>query len=477
MSKDRTLNIYVSILPILTLLVAAYLSVTQWKAGMFVPLLLSIVVTAIIALFKGYNWLELQTFMSDGVSRALPAVFILFIIGTIVGTWILSGVIPTIIYYGLAIISPKIFIPTVAFVTGILSLTTGSSFTSIATIGVAFMAIGNGMGFPPALVAGAVISGAYLGDKLSPLSDTTNVAPAMVDTDLFSHVRHMMWDTVPAFLISLVLYWVVGLNYSVHSASTEQVSAIMNGLQKVFYISPILFIIPLFTIFLMLKRYPAIPALIAVTVVAGMSAMVFQGSTLTKVIQVITSGFAAKSGIKAIDSLLSAGGISSMLNTVALLVFATALGGILEGTGIFRVLTDSIVKNVRRTGSLILASVISTLLVGFASGAQFLAIILPARAYAKTYKERGLDTKNLSRIVEAAGTVGINLVPWSVPAIFAQGVLGVSPYAFIPFIFFAFLVPLINVIYGYTGISIAKKNYPETTEQYLSIPSSKVASL
>lgn len=477
MSKDKTLNIYLSILPILTLLIAAFFSVTRWKAGMFVPLLLSIAVTAIIGLIKGFKWSELQIFMSDGVSRALPAVYILFIIGTIVGTWILSGVIPTIIYYGLAIINPKIFIPTVAFVTGILSLTTGSSFTSLATIGVAFMAIGNGMGFPPALVAGAVISGAYLGDKLSPLSDTTNVAPAMVDTDLFSHVRHMMWDTIPAFLISLVLYWVVGLNFSVHAASIEQVNVIMSGLQKVFYISPILLLIPLFTIFLMVKRYPAIPALIAVTALAGISAMVFQGSTLTKVIQVITSGFAAKSGIKAIDSLLSAGGISSMLNTVGLLIFATTLGGILEGTGVFNVLIDSVVKRVRTTGSLILASVISTFLVGFASGAQFLAIILPARAYAKTYKERGLDTKNLSRIVEAAGTVGINLVPWSVPAIFAQGVLGVSPYAFIPFIFFAFLVPIINVIYGYTGITIARKNYPETIENYPSISPGKVTSV
>ncbi|MFM1650489.1 Na+/H+ antiporter NhaC [Brevibacillus sp. B_LB10_24] len=451
-----------AVLPLLLLVVTAAFSILRWKAGMYVPLIAGITATALLGIYLGYSWKQLETFMSEGVSRALVAFFMLFIIGAICGTWILSGVIPTLIYYGLAIINPSIFVPAVALTTGILAIATGSSFTSIATVGLAFMAVGQGMGFPPALIAGAVISGAYLGDKISPLSDTTNVAPAMVDTDLFSHVRHMMWDTIPAFAISLALYWFLGMKYAGNTAHLEQVDQVMDALKQTFNIQPLLLLLPVLTIVIMVKRLPAVPSLLLVSLLGGIAAMIFQGSTITDVIQALTNGYTGKSGVATLDSLLQQGGITSMFQTVGLLLLATALGGILEGTGVFKAVLESIIKRARTTGSLILSTVVSTLVIAFASGAQFLAIILPARAFAGTYKERGLDTKNLSRCVEAAGTVGINLVPWSVPAVFAANMLGVSPMEFIPYIFFAFLVPLFNVIYGYTGFSIAKKTYPET---------------
>ena len=399
--------------------------------------------------------------MSNGVALALPAVFILFLIGLVIGTWILSGVIPTLIYYGLAIINPRIFIPAVALATGIVSITLGSSFTSIATVGLAFMAIGGGFGFPAPMVAGAVISGAYLGDKLSPLSDTTNVAPAMADTDLFSHVRHMMWDTIPAFVIALVIYWIMGARFSAEAASPEEVTTIMEGLRGAFAISPWLLLVPVVTIVLVAMRFPAVPALLIVGVLGGLVAILFQGSTVTQVVGVMTRGFQPDTGIQAIDRLLSRGGITSMLGTIGLVTVATALGGVFEGTGMFNAIVDPIIARVKSTGNLLLATVVSTFIVGFASGAQFLAIILPARAFVRTYKQRGLDTKNLSRAVEAAGTVGINLVPWGVPAVFAMNVLGVEPAQFIPFALFVFIVPLVNVIYGYTGVSIAKREYTQ----------------
>ncbi|MFY0544603.1 Na+/H+ antiporter NhaC [Brevibacillus sp. H7] len=464
MTSIRPIPLFKAIIPLCILIAAAAFSILKWKAGMFVPLTAGIIATALLGIHLGYKWSDLERFLCDGVSRALVVVFMLLLVGTIIGTWILSGVIPTLIYYGLAFISPDVFVPTVAFTTGILSIATGSSFTSIATVGLAFMAVGQGMGFSPALVAGAVISGAFLGDKLSPLSDTTNVAPAMVDTDLFSHVRHMMWDTIPAFVLSLLLYWFLGMQYSGTAGNLEQVEGMMSALEKTFTIHPLLLLLPALTIFIIVKRLPAIPSLLLVTVLGGVIAMLVQGSSFTQVVQSMTNGYSGESGVKELDSILNKGGMKAMFETIALVILATALGGILEGTGVFKAVLESFIQKVRSTGSLILSTVISTLVVGFASGAQFLAIILPARAFAKTYKERGLDTKNLSRCVEAAGTVGINLVPWSVPAFFAAKILGVSPTEFIPFVFFAFLVPLINVIYGFTGFTIAKKNYPETIQ-------------
>ena len=466
MSKmKKELSFAMSIIPVFALIIAAASSIFVWKAGMHIPLMIGVIVAAVIAIICGWSWREVEKMMVNGVSRALPAVFILLIIGIIVGTWIASGVIPTMIYYGLSIIEPSLFIPLVALITGIVSITLGSSFTSIATVGLAFMAIGEGLGFAPGLIAGAVISGAYFGDKLSPFSDTTNIAPAMAETDLFSHIKHMLWDTIPAFVISIVLYWFVGRSAIAHNtADTSEIDVLIKGLESVFVIHPLLLLMPVFTIFLMMKRIPAIPALTIVGLLGAVLAVLVQGGSVSSIVQVMTSGFSVDSGVATVDSLLNRGGLMSMLATIGLLVIATSLGGILEETGSFEVLTRRMMENVRSTGTLISTTILSTFVVAFASGAQFLAIILPARTFVKTYKKMGIDTKNLSRCVEAAGTVGINLVPWSVPVIFAADILGVSPGEFIPFVFFAFLVPLINIIFGFTGWTITKKNYNDESE-------------
>ncbi|MGE8203809.1 Na+/H+ antiporter NhaC [Heyndrickxia sp. NPDC080065] len=459
----KQISIGLAIMPILALMIAGAFSIFVWKAGMFIPLIIGIIVTVLIGLISGIKWLELEQMMVKGVSKALPAIFILLVIGMIVGTWIASGVIPAIIYYGLSFIHPSFFVPAVALVTGIVAVTLGSSFTSIATIGLAFMVIGEGMGFSPGLIAGAVMSGAFFGDKLSPLSDTTNIAPAMVDTDLFSHVRHMLWDTIPAFVISLGLYSLFSIGSNEHITDSKNIDMILSGIEKTFVIHPLLLLLPIFTIFLMIKRLPALPTLLLVSLIGGFLAIIVQGDSITSIINTMTSGFHAESGVKAVDSLLNNGGLVSMLNTVGLLTIATALGGLLEGTGVFKSLIRPIVNKLNSARSLIPTTIFSTLLVAFASGAQFLAIILPARTFVQTYKDLNIDTKNLSRCVEAAGTVGITLVPWGVPAVFAANMLGVSAEQFIPYIFFAMLVPLINIIYGITGWTITKKEYPKKT--------------
>lgn len=452
---NRTLSARMAVIPVLVLMGAAACSIFIWKAGMHLPLIIGVMAAAVVAILAGWKWDEVQEMLVKGVSRALPAVFILLLIGMIIGSWIASGVIPSMIYYGLASIHPSFFVPMVAIVTGIVSITLGSSFTSIATVGLAFMAIGEGLGFSPGLIAGAIISGAFFGDKLSPLSDTTNIAPVMAETDLFSHVKHMLWDTIPAFLIAVALYAFIG-QASAGDVETKTVDAIMSGLHDSFIIHPALLLMPVLTIVLMIRKVPAIPALTGVAVLGGLLAVVVQGESIGAVVNSLTSGYTVESGVPAVDSLLNRGGLLSMLGTVGLLIIATGLGGILEETGAFKVLTERMVEKVRSTGSLISMTIFSTFVVAFASGAQFLAIILPARTFVETYKNMGIHTKNLSRCVEAAGTVGINLVPWGVPAVFAAGVLGVGPGEFIPYAFFAFLVPLINVVYGYTGWTITR---------------------
>lgn len=461
MILGKQISIVLAIMPILALIIAGASSIFIWDAGMFIPLIIAIIVTTIIGWKSGYKWIDLERMMVKGVSQALPAIFILLIIGMIVGTWIASGVIPSMIYYGLSFIHPSFFVPAVALVTGIVAVTLGSSFTSIATIGLAFMVIGEGMGFSPGLIAGAVMSGAFFGDKLSPLSDTTNIAPAMAETDLFSHVRHMLWDTIPAFIITLILYSLVSIGSHQKTVDTENIHVILSGIDKTFVIHPLLLVLPVITIFLMIKRYPALPTLLLVSLLGGILAIVVQGESVTSIVNTMTKGFHTNSGVKAVDSLLNNGGLLSMLNTVGLLTIATALGGLLEGTGVFQALIRPIVTKLKTSRSLIPTTILSTLLVAFASGAQFLAIILPARTFVQTYKDFNIDTKNLSRCVEAAGTVGITLVPWGVPAVFAANILGVEASQFIPYIFFAFLVPLINIIYGLTGWTITRKDYVE----------------
>lgn len=449
----------VALLPLLTLVGMAFMSTTYWDIGMLVPIIAGIAVAIVIGKALGYKWRELEQSLSEGVSKALPAVFILFLIGMIVGTWITGGIIPTLIYYGLSIISPSFFLPLACIITGFISLVVGSSFTSIATIGLAFMAIGEGLDMPLPIVAGAVISGAFFGDKLSPLSDTTNVAPAMVGENLFDHIRHMLWDTIPALAISAILFWIIGLNIvSTSEAGTSGQDEILSGLNDQFFIHPLLMIVAVLALVLIVMRTPAIPALFLIALMGGVTALLTQGSSLNDILQAMTSGYTSETGQEAIDSLLSNGGITSMFQTIGLVIVATALGGILETTRIFSALIDPLIRRIRRAGSLITATILSTFLVGFSSGAQFLAIILPARGFLEHYKQMNLSPLNLSRAVEAAGTVGINLIPWGVPAVFASGVFGLEPTEFIPFIFFAFIVPLLNIIYGYIGLSIKRLN-------------------
>lgn len=457
MVGKKKLTLLVALIPIFILLITGAMSVFVWNVGMIIPLLSGIFSTAVVGLIYGQKWNDLEKGIKDGVFNALTPIFILIIVGSIIGTWISSGIIPALIYYGLKFIQPSIFIPTAAIITAIVATSTGTSFTSIATVGIALMAVGNGMGFPASLTAAAVISGAFFGDKLSPLSDTTNIAPAMAGCKLFEHVGHMLWDTIPAFIISLILFWFVSLGHMDQSLrGTEQIGILIEGLESLFNLNPILLLLPLLTIILAILKIPAIPSLLSVSILGGLFSILFQKNSIIEVMNHFTFGFKGNSGIDMLDNLLSKGGINSMGNTIILLITAAALGGIMQEVGILNTILNKIMSLISNSKQLMVATLVSSFLIGFGTGAQILAIIIPASMFSPSFKKMGIHTKNLSRAVEAAGTVGITLVPWSVPTIFAANMLGANPIEFIPYLFFPMLIIVFNLIYSLTGFTIVK---------------------
>ncbi|MGM0410849.1 MAG: Na+/H+ antiporter NhaC [Bacillota bacterium] len=455
--KKSQLTFQIAILPIIVLLLTGALSVFFWSVGMLVPLLSAIITTGLIGIKNNFTWNELESGLKKGVANALPAIFILLIVGSIIGTWIASGVIPIMIYYGLEFLNPTIFVPLASLITAIVATTLGTSFTSIATVGIALITVGNAMGFPTELTAAAIISGAFFGDKLSPLSDTTNIAAAMTESNLFEHVGHMLWDTIPAFIISLIIYGIIGINnVGSNIKGAEEIDSLLLGLENSFNLNALLFTLPIITIILAVKKFPAIPTLLSVSISGGIFALIFQKASLVSVFSAFTSGYNAQSEISMINELFNRGGINSMGDTIILLITAAALGGIMQKVGILEVIVNKVMTLVKGEKQLLVTSLISSFLIGLSTGAQILAIIIPAKMFTTSFEKMNLHSKNLSRIVEAGGTVGITLVPWGVPAIFAANMLEVSPGEFIPYLFFPMLVILFNFIYGITGISIEK---------------------
>ncbi|MBT9156488.1 MAG: Malate-2H(+)/Na(+)-lactate antiporter [Firmicutes bacterium] len=360
------------------------------------------------------------------------------------------------IYYGLQILSPSIFLVATFFICCVVSLATGTSWGTAGTVGIALTGIGIGLDVPPGMVAGAVVSGAYFGDKISPLSDTTNLAPAVAGSSLFAHVKHMLYATIPALVISAVLYGVLGLRFAGRALDAERINVILNALRDNFAISPWLLIPPLVVIGLIALKVPALPGLITGSVVGGLFAAVFQRATVGAIISAAHYGFEIDSGVEAVDRLLNRGGLDKMMWTVALIICALVFGGVLEKTGMLEAVGKKMFAAAKSTGSLVLSTVLACLGTNILAADQYLAIVLPGRLFKDEYAKRDLAPKNLSRALEGAGTVTSALIPWNTCGAFMAATLGVAPQVYLPFAFFNLLVPVINVIYGYTGFSMAK---------------------
>lgn len=490
---------------------ALLLTIGYGLLGINVEILLvtSAVIAGLVGLRLGYTYKEMQDGINATLHKSLTALLIVTVVGALIAAWITCGTIPMLIYYGLKLITPQLFLVTACIVCSIVSLITGTSWGTAGTIGVALMGVAQGLGISPAVAAGAVIAGSYFGDKLSLFSDTTNLAPVAAGTNIYDHVGHMLWTTAPAYAIGLVIYLLLGLGQGGDVAS-ETVTVLSEGLVANFNITGsvalLLLIPPAITLAAALKKLPVIPSMIASCAAAWILALVLQNgapvphpyineareeaalaqgfgaavgagefqaardrlqlATWDTVypLWAMVRGYSSQSGITSVDSLLSRGGMLSMMDTFLIALTAFGFAGIMSCTGMLRTLLNALLKFASTTGKLVLSTASSCLIVAFCTGSSYLSILLPGELFAKAYRERNLAAKNLSRTTEDCGTVIVPLIPWSVAGAYMSGILGVPVLSYAPFAFMCYLGVFFAVIYGFTGFKIAPRRLDDETQ-------------
>lgn len=424
---------------------------------------------ALIGWRNGQRWGQIEDSIIAGVTVALKPILILFSVGMLIGSWILSGTVPTMIYYSLLILDPAIFYAATCLICALISLSIGSSWTTVGTIGIALIGAAASLGLSLEITAGAIISGAYFGDKMSPLSETTNLAPAVAGTDLFSHIGHMVWTTTPSITVALILYAIIGLNID-SSASAADLELTMRLLQGNFTINPVM-LLPVVALLVMAnKKLPPIPTILGGAMLGVVLGLVFQQDAILKlapgtdnvflamfegVWQTLANGFTLQSGNATLDDLMTGGGMSSMLTTVWLVLCAMVFGAVMDHTGLLRCLVTYALSFVHSTGSLIATTVLTCIGANIITSDQYIAIVLPGRMYKLEYEKRMLDAKNLSRSLEDGGTVTSPLIPWNTCGAYMSGTLGVATFAYLPYCFFNLLNPVVAIVYGYLNFKIA----------------------
>ena len=452
--EKRDPYLWEALISIMGLVFFISLAIVRYESDPHVPILLGVLVAAVIGMRAGYSWKDIETGMLNGITNSLQAIVILCIIGILIGVWILSGVVPTMLYYGLKIMHPKIFLPAALLICSITSLATGSSWGTSGTIGIALIGIGGGLGFPLPLVAGAVLSGAYFGDKMSPLSDTTNMAPAMVGTDLYTHIKHMTFTTGVSYGLTLVIEIVLGFIYGGGQANLAGVNQILSGIDAQFSVNPLLLIPPVIVMALAFRKIPAVPGIVIGIIAAGILGALFQGNTFGSLLSAAYGGYTSSSGIEAVDNLLTKGGLESMMYTISLVICAMMFGGIMEKTNQLRVVVSVILKKAQSTGSLITATILTAVASNLILCDQYMAIVMTGKMYAQSYIDKGLHPKNLSRAIEDSATVTANLVPWNSGGAYQAVTLGVPTIAYLPFNFFCWITPIVSMLYGWFNITI-----------------------
>lgn len=471
--KEPTL--FQSFIPILFLIVILSLNVLIWgdetlDGSNQIALLLAAAVATVISFRLGADWMNIRDRIVETIGKSMPAILILLLIGSLSGTWLLSGVIPAFIYYGLDILHPSIFLFATVVISSLVSLATGSSWSTIATIGVALLGIGHAMGINDAITAGAIISGAYFGDKMSPLSDTTNLAPAMSGTDIYTHIRYMMITTVPSMTITLIIFLVIGFTFDFQADAVE-IETVHTAIKESFNINPWLFFVPVFLIFIIIKKVKPIPSMLLGTLAGGLFAVIFQPDIVNQ-ISGITDNYAKSSYISVMQSmygdieistsnekindLFGTGGMAGMLNTIWLILSAMVFGGVMEANGMLRKITLSVLKRVKSTGSLIASTAASCIFFNATASDQYISIVVPGRMYNKAFKDQGLKPEVLSRTLEDSGTVTSVLIPWNTGGATQARVLGVATMDYLPYAFFNLISPFMTVLIAYLNIKIRK---------------------
>ncbi|MCT4711370.1 Na+/H+ antiporter NhaC [Enterobacteriaceae bacterium H11S18] len=460
----KPLSLTLALLPVLGMLF--FLIVGYGVMGLRIePLLLcSAAVATGLALWQGYRWDDIIDSIVNKLARAMPVILILICVGGLIGTWMFSGTIPFMVYWGLELISPHYILLAAFFLTSIVSVCTGTSWGAAGTVGVALMGVAHGLNVPLAAAAGAVVSGAYFGDKISPLSDSTNFAAIVADTTLFEHIRHLLWTTLPSFLLAAVVYWVAGNSAAIGEVATPQrVNDITQALQGLYHFNIVLLLPPVLVLWGAVRRKPVIPLMLLACALAVVLGVVLQGLSLKQGLDAFVGGFHidmfpqdTAAIVADIPRLLNRGGLSSMMSTILLVFCAFSFAGALTLTGALDVIINRLLQLIHTTGQLIAATVATTLLVTGATSDGKLALLVPAELFKDAYRRMGLDTRNLSRTVEDAGTVIEPLIPWTAAGVYMASTLGVSTLDFLPWAIQCWAAVFFALFYGFTGIGIAR---------------------
>lgn len=463
MNHPRKPQLWEALVPVLGMTIIIVVTILKWGLEPHIPIVMACLLAALMAKRIGCSWNDIRSGMLESIFRAVEALVIVMIVGMLIGTWVQAGIVPGMVYYGLELISPSAFLLTGAILCAVVSMATGSAWTSSGTIGIALMGIAAGLGVNPALAAGMVISGAYFGDKLSPLSDSTNVAAAAAETNLYDHVGAMMYTTIPSFIIALIIYGVIGIKFGGGDFDASRVKLIQETLLAEFKITPWILLPPIFVIISAVKRIPAIPSLLAGSMIGGIWAMIFQGKSIGDVLMAFHYGYSSETGVQVVDKLLSRGGVDSMMWTISLIIFALAFGGILEKARFAEVIMEKIIAGIKTVGGLVLATIITGIVSDFVLTDQYLSILVPGRMFAPVYDKMGLERRFLSRTLEDGGTLWSPMFPWNGCGAYQSATLGVATFAYFPFAFMNLINPILAVIFAYMGIAVFRKKEKEVS--------------
>jgi NhaC family Na+:H+ antiporter len=470
MSKERTKKkpgLWLAIVPVALTVLILTLSITVFGVDVQVPLIIGTCITAIIAIvFLGYSWQELETGAINSVMSVMQAILLLIVIGATIGTWISGGIVPSLVYYGLKMLTPGLFLIASMIICSIVSIAAGGSWATVGTIGIALIGIARGLNIPLGMAGGAIISGAYFGDKMSPLSDTTNLAAAVAGSTLLDHIKHMFFTTVFAYGIALVIYGIAGIRFASQPLDSAQINGILDALAGKYVISPLLLLVPVLVIVIVALKVPAIPGLFTGTVLGLICTVAVQGADWGSALNAIMYGVVSETGHEMVDGLLTNGGFMNMMWVISLIICARAFGGVLETAGMMNVIAMSLLRLAHKTGSLILVTVVSAIFCNILLGDHCIAIAIPGRMYKDEYKKRGLAPRNLSRALEDGGTVTSPLIPWNTCGATMSGFLGIPTLAYAPFSFFNILCPIFSILFGYTGFTIMKLVDDPSAEEY-----------
>ena len=462
MNVDKNIPFFWAVLPIIAMVVAMLITIVVFEGAPHVPLAFGTIVASLVAWRQGFEWQEIESSIYKGIRLALPAIVIIILVGLAIGAWMGGGVVATMVYYGLSLLRPDLFLISITLMCAVVSIAIGSSWSTMGTIGIAGMGIGAGMGIPAGMIAGAVISGAYFGDKMSPLSDTTNLASGLTDTDLFVHIKNMFYTTVPGLLIALGVYWYLGTSFS-GAAELTNIANTMTALEQSFVISPWLLLVPLIVIVMVANKIPALPALTFGIFLGFLCQIFVQGDTTAVSMNTLQNGYVIETGNDVIDTLFNRGGIDSMMYTVSMTIVAMTFGGVLENTGMLNAIVKKMASLTKSAKTLIPTTIASCFITNATCSEQYISVVVPARMFSNVYRERGLASKNLSRALEDGGTLTSVFIPWNTCGVFILATLGVGVVEYAPYAVLNFTVPIISILYAITGFSIAKIKPEEQT--------------